>query len=147
MRFVFMNKTYLKSLVIAELEWGKWFEAFLHHYCIPFFSNAASIWLASSLSEACHSEWRRWRWQRSSFACTTNLSSCGWSAEDSFRYSSLNVTFFLNDSLQLVLKQHEEEDRPEGKRVWAQFWASHQRFFKYLCIAAKVNQLYWFFVE
>ncbi|PAV91926.1 hypothetical protein WR25_06227 isoform A [Diploscapter pachys] len=40
---------------------------------------------------------------------------------------------------QLVLKQHEEEDRPEGKRVWAQFWASHQRFFKYLCIAAKVD--------
>lgn len=24
--------------------------------------------------------------------------------------------------------------------MWAQFWASHQRFFKYLCIAAKVPQ-------
>ncbi|XP_074602022.1 protein strawberry notch isoform X2 [Brevipalpus obovatus] len=25
------------------------------------------------------------------------------------------------------------------KAVWAQFWASHQRFFKYLCIASKVR--------
>ena len=25
------------------------------------------------------------------------------------------------------------------KAVWAQFWASHQRFFKYLCIASKVK--------
>ncbi|KRZ41623.1 Protein strawberry notch -like protein 1 [Trichinella pseudospiralis] len=25
------------------------------------------------------------------------------------------------------------------KAMWGQFWASHQRFFKYLCIAAKVN--------
>ena len=23
--------------------------------------------------------------------------------------------------------------------VWAQFWAAHQRFFKYLCIGAKVD--------
>lgn len=26
-----------------------------------------------------------------------------------------------------------------GKAVWTQFWASHQRFFKYLCIASKVK--------
>lgn len=25
------------------------------------------------------------------------------------------------------------------KTMWAQFWSAHQRFFKYLCIAAKVN--------
>jgi hypothetical protein len=25
------------------------------------------------------------------------------------------------------------------KTMWGQFWSSHQRFFKYLCIAAKVN--------
>ena len=24
------------------------------------------------------------------------------------------------------------------KTLWSQFWASHQRFFKYMCIAAKV---------
>lgn len=26
------------------------------------------------------------------------------------------------------------------KTMWGQFWSAHQRFFKYLCIAAKVNQ-------
>lgn len=25
------------------------------------------------------------------------------------------------------------------KAIWAQFWSSHQRFFKYLCIASKVK--------
>lgn len=25
------------------------------------------------------------------------------------------------------------------KTMWGQFWSSHQRFFKYLCIAAKVS--------
>ena len=26
-----------------------------------------------------------------------------------------------------------------SQQMWAQFWSSHQRFFKYLCIAAKVD--------
>jgi len=26
------------------------------------------------------------------------------------------------------------------KGIWAQFWSSHQRFFKYLCIASKVKR-------
>nr|CAD7429285.1 unnamed protein product [Timema monikensis] len=30
-------------------------------------------------------------------------------------------------------------DNQMKKTMWGQFWASHQRFFKYLCIAAKVN--------
>jgi len=25
------------------------------------------------------------------------------------------------------------------KTMWGQFWSAHQRFFKYLCISAKVN--------
>lgn len=28
------------------------------------------------------------------------------------------------------------------KTMWGQFWSSHQRFFKYLCIAAKVSFTY-----
>jgi hypothetical protein len=31
---------------------------------------------------------------------------------------------------------------PENKgsgRIWSHFWAAHQRFFKYLCISAKVD--------
>jgi len=31
-------------------------------------------------------------------------------------------------------------DNAVRKCMWAQFWASHQRFFKYLCIAAKVDK-------
>ena len=27
------------------------------------------------------------------------------------------------------------------KSMWGQFWSSHQRFFKYLCIAAKVRHV------
>lgn len=27
------------------------------------------------------------------------------------------------------------------KSLWGQFWSAHQRFFKYLCIAAKVQRL------
>ncbi|CAD5223444.1 unnamed protein product [Bursaphelenchus okinawaensis] len=34
-----------------------------------------------------------------------------------------------------VLKSDERNE----KTVWAQFWSAHQRFFKYLCIGAKVN--------
>lgn len=29
-------------------------------------------------------------------------------------------------------------DKRLAKTMWGQFWSSHQRFFKYLCIAAKV---------
>lgn len=29
-------------------------------------------------------------------------------------------------------------DKRLTKTMWGQFWSSHQRFFKYLCIAAKV---------
>ena len=31
-------------------------------------------------------------------------------------------------------------DRKKLKTMWGQFWAAHQRFFKYLCIAAKVPE-------
>lgn len=32
-----------------------------------------------------------------------------------------------------------EDDSRIKKAVWGQFWAAHQRFFKYICIAAKVK--------
>jgi hypothetical protein len=31
-------------------------------------------------------------------------------------------------------------DKTAKKSMWGQFWASHQRFFKYLCIASKVDR-------
>lgn len=41
---------------------------------------------------------------------------------------------------QYVMDKLDEEDRSPAKHVWGQFWACHQRFFKYLCIAAKVGE-------
>lgn len=29
-------------------------------------------------------------------------------------------------------------DWPGSQVLWGQFWSAHQRFFKYLCVAAKV---------
>lgn len=29
--------------------------------------------------------------------------------------------------------------RRDGQNIWAHFWAAHQRFFKSLCISAKVE--------
>lgn len=40
---------------------------------------------------------------------------------------------------QTVIETMDEEERSTCKTIWGQFWACHQRFFKYLCIAAKVN--------
>jgi hypothetical protein len=31
-------------------------------------------------------------------------------------------------------------EKKEKKTMWSQFWGSHQRFFKYLCIGSKVPQ-------
>lgn len=33
------------------------------------------------------------------------------------------------------------DDATTKKQCWNQFWSSHQRFFKYLCIAAKVPEI------
>ncbi|CAJ0599514.1 unnamed protein product [Cylicocyclus nassatus] len=40
---------------------------------------------------------------------------------------------------QNVLSAMTGEERSSCKQLWGQFWACHQRFFKYLCIAAKVD--------
>ena len=46
--------------------------------------------------------------------------------------------------VQLLHSFTEAEERVEidhqmRRKMWAQFWSAHQRFFKYLCIAAKVQ--------
>ncbi|KAH7729381.1 protein F20H11.2 [Aphelenchoides avenae] len=40
---------------------------------------------------------------------------------------------------QNALQYLSDNMRVSHKMVWAQFWSAHQRFFKYLCIGAKVN--------
>ena len=32
-----------------------------------------------------------------------------------------------------------DADKKMKKTMWGQYWSSHQRFFKYLCIASKVT--------
>ena len=32
-----------------------------------------------------------------------------------------------------------DAEKKMKKTMWGQFWSSHQRFFKYLCIASKVR--------
>lgn len=45
------------------------------------------------------------------------------------------------EALQLFMRAADELGLVSRKSLWGQFWSSHQRFFKYLCIAAKVRCL------
>lgn len=45
------------------------------------------------------------------------------------------------EALQVFLRAADELGLVSRKSLWGQFWSSHQRFFKYLCIAAKVRCL------
>ncbi|KAG9350636.1 hypothetical protein JZ751_024525 [Albula glossodonta] len=45
------------------------------------------------------------------------------------------------DALAVFTRAADELGLQSRKSLWGQFWSSHQRFFKYLCIAAKVRCL------
>lgn len=45
------------------------------------------------------------------------------------------------EALQLFMRAADDLGLVSRKSLWGQFWSSHQRFFKYLCIAAKVRCL------
>uniref|UniRef100_A0A3Q1F2W9 Protein strawberry notch homolog 2 n=1 Tax=Acanthochromis polyacanthus TaxID=80966 RepID=A0A3Q1F2W9_9TELE len=45
------------------------------------------------------------------------------------------------EALQMFMRAADELGLVSRKSLWGQFWSSHQRFFKYLCIAAKVRCL------
>ncbi|XP_034560911.1 protein strawberry notch homolog 2 isoform X3 [Notolabrus celidotus] len=45
------------------------------------------------------------------------------------------------EALQIFVRAADELGLVSRKSLWGQFWSSHQRFFKYLCIAAKVRCL------
>uniref|UniRef100_A0AAY4EKJ0 Protein strawberry notch homolog 2 n=1 Tax=Denticeps clupeoides TaxID=299321 RepID=A0AAY4EKJ0_9TELE len=45
------------------------------------------------------------------------------------------------ETLAVFLKAADTLGLVSRKSLWGQFWSSHQRFFKYLCIAAKVRRL------
>ncbi|XP_061833822.1 si:ch73-63e15.2 isoform X1 [Nerophis lumbriciformis] len=45
------------------------------------------------------------------------------------------------EALKVFMRAADELGLVSRKSLWGQFWSSHQRFFKYLCIAAKVRCL------
>ncbi|PWA20906.1 hypothetical protein CCH79_00007335, partial [Gambusia affinis] len=45
------------------------------------------------------------------------------------------------EALKMFMQAADELGLVSRKSLWGQFWSSHQRFFKYLCIAAKVRCL------
>ncbi|XP_030583519.1 strawberry notch homolog 2b isoform X2 [Archocentrus centrarchus] len=45
------------------------------------------------------------------------------------------------EALKTFMQAADELGLVSRKSLWGQFWSSHQRFFKYLCIAAKVRSL------
>uniref|UniRef100_A0A0N4ZKF1 AAA_34 domain-containing protein n=1 Tax=Parastrongyloides trichosuri TaxID=131310 RepID=A0A0N4ZKF1_PARTI len=52
---------------------------------------------------------------------------------------SVKVWLDVRRYFQKALSVLNDDERVSQKLVWGQFWAAHQRFFKYLCIAAKVQ--------
>ena len=44
----------------------------------------------------------------------------------------------MKEKFQEALELIDPESTKQKKTVWGQFWSSHQRFFKYLCMACKV---------
>lgn len=45
------------------------------------------------------------------------------------------------EALKVFMQAADDLGLVSRKSLWGQFWSSHQRFFKYLCIAAKVRCL------
>ncbi|XP_067030449.1 protein strawberry notch homolog 1-like isoform X1 [Acropora muricata] len=63
---------------------------------------------------------------------------------------SLDFIDMYNDSVKLWIEAREKfeqaaelmgADGRAKKTIWGQFWSAHQRFFKYLCIASKVDNV------
>ncbi|CAJ0579156.1 unnamed protein product, partial [Mesorhabditis spiculigera] len=52
---------------------------------------------------------------------------------------SVKLWMEVKRQFQIAAQQLPEEQRHNMKLIWGQFWACHQRFFKYLCIAFKVE--------
>jgi hypothetical protein len=52
-----------------------------------------------------------------------------------YNYQKLGKLFLLYIYFVLI----SDAEKKMKKTMWGQFWSSHQRFFKYLCIASKVR--------
>ncbi|VDK85282.1 unnamed protein product [Onchocerca ochengi] len=52
--------------------------------------------------------------------------------------ASVKIWLECRRQFQAALSRH-YVSRAQAKLIWGQFWAAHQRFFKYICISAKVK--------
>ncbi|XP_051980139.1 protein strawberry notch homolog 2 [Xyrauchen texanus] len=63
------------------------------------------------------------------------------SLDDDFKLVYNKAAKLWAEALALFMQAADELCMSSRKSLWGQFWSSHQRFFKYLCIAAKVRCL------
>ncbi|KAI1882638.1 hypothetical protein AGOR_G00236940 [Albula goreensis] len=61
--------------------------------------------------------------------------------DDDFKLVYNKAARLWAEALVLFSQAADELGLVSRKALWGQFWSSHQRFFKYLCIAAKVRRL------
>ncbi|XP_067271979.1 si:ch73-63e15.2 [Pseudorasbora parva] len=63
------------------------------------------------------------------------------SLDDDFKLVYNKAAKLWAEALAVFMQAADELSMSSRKSLWGQFWSSHQRFFKYLCIAAKVRCL------
>uniref|UniRef100_A0A8C1L1R1 Protein strawberry notch homolog 2 n=2 Tax=Cyprinus carpio TaxID=7962 RepID=A0A8C1L1R1_CYPCA len=63
------------------------------------------------------------------------------SLDDDFKLVYNKAAKLWAEALVVFMQAADELCMSSRKSLWGQFWSSHQRFFKYLCIAAKVRCL------
>ncbi|XP_033821766.1 protein strawberry notch homolog 2 isoform X2 [Periophthalmus magnuspinnatus] len=61
--------------------------------------------------------------------------------DDDFKVVYNKAAKLWAEALQVFMRAADDLGLVSRKSLWGQFWSSHQRFFKYLCIAAKVRCL------
>ncbi|XP_072294577.1 si:ch73-63e15.2 isoform X2 [Eucyclogobius newberryi] len=61
--------------------------------------------------------------------------------DDDFKVVYNKAAKLWAEALQMFMRAADDLGLVSRKSLWGQFWSSHQRFFKYLCIAAKVRCL------
>uniref|UniRef100_A0A3P8YXD4 Protein strawberry notch homolog 2 n=1 Tax=Esox lucius TaxID=8010 RepID=A0A3P8YXD4_ESOLU len=61
--------------------------------------------------------------------------------DDDFKLVYNKAAKLWAEALAVFMRAADELGLVSRKSLWGQFWSSHQRFFKYLCIAAKVRCL------
>lgn len=65
----------------------------------------------------------------------------GWRGAAGPQRAELGVSLQWAEALGVFQQAADWIGLESRKSLWGQFWSAHQRFFKYLCVAAKVHRL------